>query len=401
MNINEKNIQTNTSSRETGATLYDAITNKLTVRQFLSTAGNESRHSSKRDECSFVFYRLPGESEYIFISQCGDTSEIKSWDIPAETQGVIIAPYEQSGETPMLIVRPDFMAKGQIPSSVPRHQPSAVLTSTGNDEKKQLRSYKESFEKCLDTLREGTLKKVVLSRRLNIKTDHNAALIDLFLLTCQNMPQSYVTLWYTPHTGLWLAATPETLLRSSSSSPPWYTMALAGTCEWKGSLPALDAWSKKNIEEHQYVVDFITKHLTPFAEGSIAKSPCHPTRAGNVVHLHTDISFRPKAALSIGSLLQSLHPTPAVCGTPTESAKRRILTSETTPRKYYAGFSGPININEQTALFVSLRCMEMSEGQATLYAGGGILKESKLEEEWQETCRKLHAMQQLFSGQNE
>ena len=184
MNINEKKIQTNTSSRETGATLYDAITNKLTVRQFLSTAGNESRHSSKHDECSFVFYRLPGESEYIFISQCGDTSEIKSWDIPAETQGVIIAPYEQSGETPMLIVRPDFMAKGQIPSSVPRHQPSAVLTSTGNDEKKQLRSYKESFEKCLDTLREGTLKKVVLSRRLNIKTDHNAALIDLFLLTC-------------------------------------------------------------------------------------------------------------------------------------------------------------------------------------------------------------------------
>ena len=370
MNINKKNIQTNTSSRETGATLYDAITNKLTVRQFLSTAGNESRHSSKRDECSFVFYRLPGESEYIFISQCGDTSEIKSWDIPAETQGVIIAPYEQSGETPMLIVRPDFMAKGQIPSSVPRHQPSAVLTSTGNDEKKQLRSY-------------------------------NTALIDLFLLTCQNMPQSYVTLWYTPHTGLWLAATPETLLRRSSSSPLWHTMALAGTCEWKGSLPALDAWSKKNIEEHQYVVDFITKHLTPFAEGSIAKSPCHPTRAGNVVHLHTDISFRPKATLSIGSLLQSLHPTPAVCGTPTESAKRRILMSETTPRKYYAGFSGPININGQTALFVSLRCMEMSEGQATLYAGGGILKESKLEEEWQETCRKLHAMQQLFSGQNE
>lgn len=245
MNINKKNIQTNTSSRETGATLYDAITNKLTVRQFLSTAGNESRHSSKHDECSFVFYRLPGESEYIFISQCGDTSEIKSWDIPAETQGVIIAPYEQSGDPPMLIVRPDFMAKGQIPSSVPRHQPSAVLTSTGNDEKKQLRSYKESFEKCLDTLREGTLKKVVLSRRLNIKTDQNAALIDLFLLTCQNMPQSYVTLWYTPHTGLWLAATPETLLRRSSSSPLWHTMALAGTCEWKGSLPALDAWSKK------------------------------------------------------------------------------------------------------------------------------------------------------------
>lgn len=215
------------------------------------------------------------------------------------------------------------------------------------------------------------------------------------------MPQSYVTLWYTPHTGLWLAATPETLLRRSSSSPLWHTMALAGTCEWKGSLPALNAWSKKNIEEHQYVVDFITKRLTPFAEGSIAKSPCHPTRAGNVVHLHTDISFRPKAALSIGSLLQSLHPTPAVCGTPTESAKRRILTSETTPRKYYAGFSGPININGQTALFVSLRCMEISEGQATLYAGGGILKESKMEEEWQETCRKLHAMQQLFSGQNE
>ena len=266
---------------------------------------------------------------------------------------------------PCLIVPPRLpWQKDKIPSQrSPAHQPSAVLTSTGNDEKKQLRSYKESFEKCLDTLREGTLKKVVLSRRLNIKTDHNAASSTFFSSRAKICPRatSHCGTLHTPDSGWRQRPKP------SSDAPhpppfgtPWPWQAPANG---KAVSPPSMLGAKKNIEEHQYVVDFITKRLTPFAEGSIAKSPCHPTRAGNVIHLHTDISFRPKATLSIGSLLQSLHPTPAVCGTPTESAKRRILTSETTPRKYYAGFSGPININEQTALFVSLRCMEMSEAR--------------------------------------
>lgn len=396
MNINKEINNNNTSSQGDGKALYDAIMKRLTVKQFLKNMSNECQHSSDHNECSFVFYRLPGESEYRFISQSGDTLEIKDWDIPDDAQGVIIAPYERGSETPMLIVRPDFMARGNC-LSAPHHFPPVTLKRISDDGEKQYRCYQESFAKCLSALDEGDLKKVVLSRRLNIKTDHNVALLDLFLETCQAMPQSYVTLWWTSHTGLWLAATPETLLRHSPSSASWQTMALAGTCEWKGCLPSVDVWSRKNIEEHLYVVNFITRHLTPFADGNISKSECHPSRAGNVVHLHTDISFLPKPSFGIGSVLQSLHPTPAVCGTPTESAKRCILSSESSPRKYYAGFSGPIGINGQTALFVSLRCMEMSEGRATLYAGGGILKESKLEEEWLETCRKLLAMEQLFS----
>lgn len=55
---------------------------------------------------------------------------------------------------------------------------------------------------------------------------------------------------------------------------------------------------------------------------------------------------------------------------------------------YYAGFSGPYLLEEQTMLYVSLRCMQLNANMATLYAGGGIMPESKENEEWEETVRK-------------
>ena len=69
-----------------------------------------------------------------------------------------------------------------------------------------------------------------------------------------------------------------------------------------------------------------------------------------------------------------------------------ILEAESTPRRYYSGFCGPLGLHGETALYVSLRCMSFTRSSATLYAGGGILPESRLEEEWEETRRKLLTM---------
>jgi len=102
--------------------------------------------------------------------------------------------------------------------------------------------------------------------------------------------------------------------------------------------------------------------------------------------------------------LQALHPTPAVCGLPKDDAFRFILDNEHTPRQYYSGFMGPLNLPPSTHvlpptsthLYVSLRCMQITSTHYRMYAGGGLLKDSIEEQEWQETEAKLETMRHLL-----
>jgi isochorismate synthase len=108
-----------------------------------------------------------------------------------------------------------------------------------------------------------------------------------------------------------------------------------------------------------------------------------------------------------------LHPTPAVCGLPKQDTYRFILDNEHTPRLYYSGFMGPLTLNPSpftlhhepftmnpspfTSLYVSLRCMQMTANSYRMYAGGGLLKDSIEELEWQETEAKLETMRQCIA----
>lgn len=371
--------------------LYDGLKNYLTLQAFFEKMNTDLNLQAM----SFVFYRLPGETSYTFVAQNSRCQYVDGWNITKDSKGVLIVPFETNNQYPMIMIHPDFKEKGKCIIGH-RHDSRKTLRKIADDSEYQFESYKRGFSKCVDALGKEKVKKIVYSRRLNIQTDGDVALMDLFLQICNVLPQSYVTLWYTPDTGLWIVATPETLLRKSPRIADWETMALAGTCEWQGTMPSYDNWSKKNKEEHQYVVDFICHQLGDVTHSKIRKSACYSSRAGNVVHLRTDISFSAEPNVCVGTMLRALHPTPAVCGTPSDIAQYYIHQSESSPRKYYAGFSGPIGLDNQTALFVSLRCMEISENKATLYAGGGLLKESHLNDEWQETCRKMYAMEQLF-----
>ena len=99
---------------------------------------------------------------------------------------------------------------------------------------------------------------------------------------------------------------------------------------------------------------------------------------------------------SVGHLLADLHPTPAVCGLPKQESHRYILDNESCGRSYYSGFSGPINLDGDTAVYVSLRCMRIFGDRYRLYAGGGILPQSEETMEWNETAAKMQAMLSLI-----
>ena len=95
---------------------------------------------------------------------------------------------------------------------------------------------------------------------------------------------------------------------------------------------------------------------------------------------------------AIGKLVGRLHPTPAVCGLPKDVARDFIMANEGQERKYYSGFAGPVGINGETHLYVSLRCAELGDGTITAYAGGGIMPESTCTAEWRETEMKMYTI---------
>jgi isochorismate synthase len=91
-------------------------------------------------------------------------------------------------------------------------------------------------------------------------------------------------------------------------------------------------------------------------------------------------------------LIDALHPTPAVCGLPKESAKEFILENEGYDRSFYTGFLGELSVENRSNLFVNLRCMQVKDATYYIYIGGGITSASVPEKEWEETVAKSKVM---------
>lgn len=242
-----------------------------------------------------------------------------------------------------------------------------------------------TVNKAMKHLNDGTLTKVVLSRKETLELSE-AAPIAIFQRLLGQYPTAMVYCWYHPRIGLWLGASPETLLHIEEDR--FYTMALAGTQPYKGSINV--SWGIKEKEEQAMVLEEISKELVSLVT-DLECSKTYTHQAGKLLHLRTDIKGKLKEN-SVRRLIGALHPTPAVCGLPKQNAKTFIVQNENYNREFYTGFLGEMNLGNAssgyTTLFVNLRCMQLQGNRAHIYVGGGITKASIPEKEWEETIGK-------------
>lgn len=228
-------------------------------------------------------------------------------------------------------------------------------------------------------IKKGTFEKVVLSRKIDVSQS-----VD-FIKSYQNLFKKYPTafryLWFHPKVGMWMGATPEQLAKIKNNT--FETVALAGTQVFSEDV----IWQEKEIVEQQLVTDYIKSRTENLVE-SLKISNSYTQKAGNLVHLKSDISGKLKQNISELDVINALHPTSAVCGMPLESARNFILENENYNRKYYAGFLGEYQMQEQTNLFVNLRCCEIESDVTTIYVGCGITKDSQADKEFIETENK-------------
>ena len=340
----------------------------------------------------FVLYRIPGESHIHFIQQeSKEVHLLHNLEELGDQKGFIAVPFQTTAKCPIVLMQPEPRVQFLPIESGEKERNSFLSASAEFIPSPCQQEYDDCFHKFIAALNNKQFDKLVLSRSLQIAKPKEFSPLAAFRTACLRYTYSYTYLYYTPQTGMWMGSTPEILL--SGKGNQWHTMALAGTQPLQqGKLP--QEWDEKNRKEQDYVSTYIRRQLLLLGIHAEEKGP-YPAYAGALSHLKTDFYFTLDNHHILSKLLNALHPTPAVCGLPKEEAYHFIVQHEGHNRSYYSGFLGWFAPEGQTDLYVNLRCMHIGEGMLTLYAGGGLLPTSKLEDEWMETEKKLQTMKSL------
>jgi menaquinone-specific isochorismate synthase len=248
----------------------------------------------------------------------------------------------------------------------------------------------------------GDLAKVVLARDLLVSAD--APLDPRRLL--RRLAARFPDCWTFAVDGL-LGATPELLLRRTGRELS--ARVLAGTAP-RGAgaedqrLADGLIGSKKDRAEHELAVESLVRALDPYCTRLTAPAEPHLLTLANVRHLATDVlgTQRRSGARGRAGLLEligAVHPTAAVCGTPTAEAATLLTELEGMDRGRYAGPVGWLDARGDGEFGLALRCAELTGGNgARLFAGCGIVAGSDPVAELAETQSKFAAFQAALEG---
>ena len=336
-------------------------------------------------------YRLPNATAFQVLIQ--DSSQLRNAPFPHKAKGFLVAPFSDRESVLPSLIQPDLLFSSgndlsainrqlEKISSAPPFETIAINPVTNRLE------YQKQFDSFQQAFRDQGLQKAILSRVHRVEKPKNFDLADTFLKLTKTYPTAFVYLLQLPGVGTWMGATPELLLRENSGT--WETVSLAGTQPAQAD-PGTIQWGEKEREEQAMVSRFIRAKLMEEGVFELSEAGPETVRAGNVAHLKTRFSFSGER-LKWPALAKLLHPTPAVSGLPQQQALSLIYETEPHQRNYYAGYLGPIGLNNQTALFVNLRCMQIHNNCLDLYVGGGLTADSDAQKEWDETLHKANTL---------
>jgi menaquinone-specific isochorismate synthase len=156
--------------------------------------------------------------------------------------------------------------------------------------------------------------------------------------------------------------------------------------------------SGKDRLEHELAVRSVAEALAPFCSDLVVPRAPEIVRLANVQHLQTDVTGRLANGESALQLAAALHPTAAVCGTPTGAARQAISVLEGFDRGRYAGPVGWVDARGDGAFGIALRCARVSGREVRMYAGAGIVRGSVPAAELAETQDKLVAIRDALGG---
>ena len=269
-----------------------------------------------------------------------------------------------------------------------------------------------AVELATQALKQNRAIKVVLARDSYLKSSLTLG------AALEHLATRFATTWTFSVDGM-IGASPEMLLQLRERQV--FSRVLAGTARRRtnmdqGELEQLADWlrgSPKNSREHQLAAASAVKALTPITEQLRASEPFALTLP-NVIHLATDIYAQVAGDTGALALVEALHPTAAVCGTPTAAAAQLIGELEGMDRERYAGPVGWVDWRGEGQWCIALRSGQVLAstpqlagtqggpagypmgnqpvGSVRIFAGAGIMPDSVAADELAETNAKMAPM---------
>ncbi len=255
---------------------------------------------------------------------------------------------------------------------------------------------------------DGLFEKVVLARSVRVRADHPFDAAHALRRLRATYPAVYIFAVARGHNRLgrgtdrtgedacFLGATPERLVRLVDRTVD--VACLAGSAA-RGVTAAEDERSgqallrsEKNRGEHAVVVRTVRAALDDLCTDLSVPGAPRLLRLPNVQHLYTPVEGHVREGVGVLDLAARLHPTPAVGGYPRAAALRFIREREGLDRGWYAGPVGYVDRHGEGEFAVALRSALLRGNEATLFAGCGIVADSRPADEYAETCLKLRPM---------
>lgn len=315
-----------------------------------------------------------------------------TFDPASREESILVIP----AETYVLSDKACFLITCQAPAGAESLSPVHGEFRTGlqTDEK-----FLQSVERALAAIESGKIEKVVLAKDLVIPISAEPDLGE----PLQRLHKRYPDCW-TYKIGNVFGASPELLLKAEDGQVS--ARVLAGTAG-RGTDPDVDkaiadglAHSLKNKHEHLYAVQSLVNELKPFCESVEFDEEPFSLALPDLWHLATDVRGTLKPEYTLLDVIQKLHPTAAVAGTPREEALALIRELEPFDRGGYAGPVGWLSSNGSGEIAIALRGGVIEKDQVRALAGCGIVSESTPQAELDETELKFKAVRWAFQSTN-
>jgi menaquinone-specific isochorismate synthase len=321
-----------------------------------------------------------------------------SFDERSARGGALVMPSvlvgRREGRTWVTTVGSQLAAPPRLDATAPQpvHAPGAVTQQpgamTGQD-------WLDVIGRGVAAIRAGRLDKVVLARDVLARTEHP---LDV-RWALGRLADRYESCWTFSVDGL-IGATPELLVRVERGLVT--SRVLAGTIRRTGdddadiARAAILAHSSKDLEEHEYAVSSVAHALAPFCSSTNVPDVPFVLSLPNVLHLASDVTgvLAGEHASSL-AVAQALHPTAAVCGTPTSTALDLLRDLEQMDRGRYAGPVGWLGADGDGEWGIGLRSAQVDPADphlVRLFAGCGVVAASDPAAELAESEAKLEPM---------
>lgn len=371
-----------------------------------------------------AIWRMPQQSELRLIISANAVKRLDNIDLEELPKGFVTAPFHY-GQEPAYFIDADLCLSFDFEEIVDESEEENEETGNlaelkahfehlldkgshtakhhinTNPANVSTRDYRTLVQESVTAIENGHFDKVVPARSKSISLSEGFNSVELLLDLCETYSNAFVSFVSIPKVGTWLGASPEVLIEKSDKV--FKTIALAGTQRFEEAKHISDtSWTQKEIEEQAMVSRYIINCFKKIRLREFKEVGPKTVKAGNLLHLKTSYAVNtqetnfPELATV---MLNLLHPTSAVAGMPKEPAMEFLLDSEGLNRGFFSGFLGPVSIENNTNLFVNLRCMEVLENAATLYAGAGVTSDSQPEKEYQETEMKFKTLLNIINKQ--